>query len=45
MDGAQDTWGTLQIQIRFIRQSRHTTPATLERNKQLEFKLKKDIGI
>ena len=24
MDGAHDTWGTLQIRIGFVRQSRHT---------------------
>ena len=28
------TWGTLQIRIQFVRQSRNTNVATLETNKQ-----------
>ena len=32
--GNNETWGIMQMQIRFIRKSRHTKAATLETNKQ-----------
>ena len=35
MDGAHDTWGTLQIWIRFVRLSRQTNAETLETNKHV----------